>query len=690
VKGPQEFVAEATEILDALGRDLLSLDQHRGEDLPPDVLNSVFRSAHTLKGLAGLFGEERIAQLAHRTEDVLDRLRLGRAELTNPLLDALIEGVDAFQALLAESAAARKTDDLTERAAALADRLQRLGAEKAAPAPSDPLDQVGLDPAVRAVLTEYEEHRLRENVKKGVPLYKARAEYGLEDFDERLTALNAVLKERGEVLSTLPSQQPGKDTGIAFDLLVASREAPAALEAQAAKLGATLSGIEVAAPGGPRPQPAPASPPPQETKQEREKREAREVEERIEGSLRSLAQTVRVDIRRLDTLMNTVGELLLLKTNLQRLADSALAGGAHAISRMWGQQLQRETRALERKLDDLQEGLLGARMVPLGQVFDKLTRLVRRIAREAGKEIDFRADGGEVELDKLIVEELSDPLMHIIRNAIDHGIEPPAGRAAAAKPRRGKVALLASSRGNQVAIGVTDDGAGIDDKRVLEVAMQRGLVTPREARDLSPREIHNLIFLPGFSTARSVSELSGRGVGLDVVKTNISNLSGLIDVTSSAHEGTTFTITLPVTLAIIRALVVSVSGRTYAVPLNSVLEIVSVLPSELRTVERREMILVRGHTIPFARLSRIFGHGERPLPRLFAVVVGLAHHRVALAVDELVGQQDIVIKPLGPRLSHVRGFAGATDLGNRQTVLVLDVGALVEECVNPDRRADFL
>jgi two-component system, chemotaxis family, sensor kinase CheA len=687
VKGPQEFVAEATEILDALGRDLLSLDQRRGEEVSPDVLNSVFRSAHTLKGLAGLFGEERIAQLAHRTEDVLDRLRLGRAELTDPLLDALIEGVDAFQALLAESASAKKTDGLTERAAALADRLERLGAEKAGASPSDPLDRIALDPAVRGVLTEYEEHRLRENVRKGVPLYKARAEYALDDFDQRLTALSAVLKEQGEVLSTLPSQQPGQATAIAFDLLVASREDPVALEAQAARLGAMLSGIEVLGSGNARTQ---AQAPAPEGKQEKERREAREVEDRIEGSLRSLAQTVRVDIRRLDTLMNTVGELLLFKTNLQRLAESALAGGAHAISKMWGQQLQRETRALERKLDDLQEGLLGARMVPLGQVFNKLTRLVRRIAREAGKEIDFRADGGEVELDKLIVEELSDPLMHIIRNAIDHGIEPPAARAAAGKPRRGKVSLQASSRGNQVAIAVTDDGAGIDDKRVLEVAMQRGLVTPREARDLSPREIHNLIFLPGFSTARSVSELSGRGVGLDVVKTNISTLSGLIDVTSSAREGTTFTITLPVTLAIIRALVVSVSGRTYAVPLNSVLEIVSVLPSELRTVERREMTLVRGHTIPFARLSRIFGHGERTLPRLFAVVVGLAHHRVALAVDELVGQQDIVIKPLGPRLSHVRGFAGATDLGNRQTVLVIDVGALVEECVNPDRRADFL
>jgi len=353
---------------------------------------------------------------------------------------------------------------------------------------------------------------------------------------------------------------------------------------------------------------------------------------------------------------------------------------------MWGQELGRETRQLERKLDALQQGLLEARMVPVGQVFDRLARLVRRIAREAGKEIDFVISGGEVELDKLIVEELSDPLMHIIRNAIDHGAESPEVREAAGKPRRARVSLRAEQKGNHVVIEVSDDGSGIDELGVREAALRKGLITEAQAREMSRRELLNLIFLPGFSTARTVSELSGRGVGLDVVKNNIGNLSGIIDVWSERGQGTSFHLTLPVTLAIIRALVVGVSGRTYAVPLNSVLEILSVKPSEIRTVERREVLDVRGQTLPLMRLARLFNHPERQNDRHFVVVAGLAQERLGIAVDELQGQQDIVVKSLGGRLQGVRGISGAADLANRRTVLVLDVGALLEEGMSVERR----
>jgi two-component system chemotaxis sensor kinase CheA len=345
---------------------------------------------------------------------------------------------------------------------------------------------------------------------------------------------------------------------------------------------------------------------------------------------------------------------------------------------------------LERKLDELQKGILDVRMVPLGQVFDKLARLVRRIAREAGKEIDFSIAGGDVELDKLIVEELSDPLMHIIRNAIDHGIERPERREEGGKVRRGKVALRAHTQGAHVVIEIRDDGAGIDPERVKEVAVERGLITASQADELGARELLNLIFLPGFSTARSVSELSGRGVGLDVVKTNIAHLSGIIDLETEVGQGTALTLTLPVTLAIIRALVVSVSDRLYAVPLNSVLEILSVRDDEIRTVERREVVTLRGRTLPLLRLARLFDLPEKPLTRHFVVVVGLAQQRLGIVLDDLAGQQDIVAKPLGGRLRNVRGISGATDLGNRRTVLVLDVGALVEEVLAPERRVEVL
>lgn len=765
-KALAEFIAEGTEILEALGKDLLVLDQQRGTDPDPDLINGIFRAAHSLKGLAALFGQERISKLAHQAEDLLDRLRLGKLALDDKALDALIEALDVLQALLAEASREESSAGLSERVVELGSRLANMGLESAA-IEEDPLDRLELDPQVRAVFTEYEEHRLRENVRRGVALYRVRAAFDLSDFDTGLAELNARLKPLGEVVSTLPSSEPGGLSGIAFDLIFgakvpqeelsaklqgtpaqlfplksrpaasATRAAPASAPvAQAVRTPAPVE-IQLEAPAAPKrkrkpkaPKAAAGTPPesaaepvfpsdespglravetslPPELLQEALAFQTESPRSELAGppvrtltedpvargprtdneSARSLTQTVRVDISRLDALMNTVGELLLIKANLQRMAETARQQeGVVSHSKMWGQELSRETRQLERKLDALQQGLLEARMVPVGQVFDRLARLVRRIAREAGKEIDFVIGGGDVELDKLIVEELSDPLMHIIRNAIDHGAESPEARQSAGKSRRARVSLRAEQKGNHVVIEVSDDGAGIDELGVREAALRKGLITEAQSREMSRRELLNLIFLPGFSTARSVSELSGRGVGLDVVKNNIGNLSGIIDVWSERGQGTAFHITLPVTLAIIRALVVGVSGRTYAVPLNSVLEILSVKPSEIRTVERREVLDVRGTTLPLMRLARVFNHPERQNDRHFVVVAGLAQERLGIAVDELQGQQDIVVKSLGGRLQGVRGISGAADLANRRTVLVLDVGALLEEGMSLERR----
>jgi two-component system chemotaxis sensor kinase CheA len=732
-KALSEFVAEATEILDTLSRDLLSLDERRGLEVDPELVNGIFRAAHSLKGLSGLFGQDRIARLAHGMEDLLDRLRLGKLVLDDSSLDMLVESLDVLQALLVDASRGEASAPQSARVEGLIERFTHLG-EPSAPGEEDPLDRLELEAQVRAVFTEYEEHRLRENVRKGVALWRVRADFDLSDFDKGLVELNSRLKPVGEIISTLPSAQPSSASGIAFDLIFGSKVTGAELATTLEGTPAQLSQLGVRPPGrGSSPRAAPAAPeprastsrrpaskkakaarpPPPPEPEEPEEPEAPEAPKGPKGpkgskvaltpppiidegpkgpkvdfdtSLRSLTQTVRVDIHRLDGLMNTVGELLLIKANLQRMTESARQEGAPVLSKAWVQELARETRQLERKLDALQSGLLEARMVPVGQVFDKLARLVRRIAREAGKEIDFISSGGDVELDKLIVEELSDPLMHIIRNALDHGVETPEMRVAAGKSRRAIVSLRAEQKGNHVVIEVSDDGAGIDEQRVREVAVSKGLITEAQAAEMSRRELLNLIFLPGFSTARNVSELSGRGVGLDVVKNNISNLSGLIDVWSERGRGTAFQLTLPLTLAIIRALVVGVSGRTYAVPLNSVLEILSVQPRDIRTVERREVLDLRGQTLPFVRLARLFGLPEQNTGRHFVVVVGLAQERMGIAVDELFGQQDIVTKPLGGRLQAVRGISGATDLGNRRTVLVLDVAELLEEGMNPERR----
>jgi two-component system, chemotaxis family, sensor kinase CheA len=276
------------------------------------------------------------------------------------------------------------------------------------------------------------------------------------------------------------------------------------------------------------------------------------------------------------------------------------------------------------------------------------------------------------------VEELSDPMMHLLRNALDHGVESAAARVSQGKKERATIGLKAVQRGHHVVIEVSDDGNGMDETRIRQVAIERELVTAEQTEEMDRRELLNLVFLPGFSTRQNVSELSGRGVGLDVVKTNLARLSGLIDITSRRGKGTTFTLTLPPTLAILRALMVQVSDHTYAVPLNSVLEVVELKNHALATIERREVFELRGQTLPFIRLSRLFSLKALERPSIFVVVVGIAQQRVGLAVDLLLGQQDIVTKPLKGRLAHVKGFSGATELADRRAVLVLDIAQLVD------------
>jgi two-component system chemotaxis sensor kinase CheA len=705
-KALAEFVSEAQEIIDTLGREMLHLDAARhGAEPDPQILNGVFRGAHTLKGLSSLAGVERMARLAHALEDLLDDLRMGRRPLDAATVDLLLEAPEVFGRVIAEEAAGGPVTTAGP-AEDLAARLR--GAARAPPEPPPGPAGYALGPEVLGVLTEYEEHRLRSSLAKGLPLYRVRAAFPIETFDQGLGALQAALKPLGEVISTLPAPGDADGSGIAFDLLFASPQALSEIAAAAGSAvrveevarkgaaGAPEASVPAPAPAGPAPgvappaagpgtaappaAPVPGAPAGPPAADPAPGLAALPPPETPDATLRSASHAVRVDIRKLDVLMNAVGELLLIKSTLLRLSERLRAGER---SETVGRELSRESRALERRLHELQGGILEVRMVPLSGAFDKLQRMVRKLARETGKEIDFRVAGGDVELDKLIVEELADPLMHLLRNAVDHGIEPPAEREREGKPRAGKLELRAAQRGNHVEIVVEDDGRGVDEERVGQVAVARGLVPPEQVRNLTRRELLNLIFLPGFSTARQVTAISGRGVGMDVVKNNIAALSGMIELRSDRGHGTRFEITLPVTLAIVRALVVDAAGRPYAMPLNAVLEIVQAAPGDIRTIETREVLTLRGATLPLVRLSWFLGllpeatarRAERP----FVVVVGLAQERLGIAVDDLLGQQDVVVKPLGRSLAGLRGIAGATDLGGRRTVLVLDVGAVLEE-----------
>jgi two-component system chemotaxis sensor kinase CheA len=709
-----EFLSEAQEIIEAFNRDLLVLDdaQRSGRE-NPEVLNDAFRSLHSLKGLSSLFGVEYMTRLSHQLEDLLDSLRLGKVPLSQGALDLLFEAVELLQRAIAAVKSAEAGEAGDEGLASAIDeylaRVQRL-AQPGAPVGGDPLATFALDPAVLSVLTEYEEHRLRENVRAGRTLYRVHAAFDLLNIDTGLGDLKSRLRPVGEVVTYLPSTESGDDQKIELDVVLGSVSAIGAIREALAGMAAEVfvvpradpaptatpeasptpppfdraeAAAAVAALGGALTAATPSAPPSSTLHLQPEDDPAHRGEDERQSSLKSISQTVRVDIRKLDHLMNVVGELALARAGIVQVLEALRPLREHA-ELVRG--LHRECRTLERKLGELQTGILEVRMVQLGQVFDKLNRVVRKISRESGKDIRFDISGAETELDKLIVEELSDPLMHVIRNCIDHGIEQPTERVRLGKPETGVIRLAAFQKGNHVVIEIEDDGAGIDERRLVAAAVSRGAIDPMVAAELSRREILNLIFLPGVSTRETATELSGRGVGMDVVKTNIGRLSGIIDIESVPGRGTKFTVTLPITLAIIAALIVRSGDQVFAIPLNSVLESLVLEADELRTIERREVIDLRGNTLPLARLDRLFRLKRPPTEatKQYVVVVGLAQHRLGLVVDELTGQQDIVIKSLGRSLSTISGIAGATELGGQQTVLVLDVAALVEEALGGD------
>ncbi|HJV64364.1 MAG TPA: chemotaxis protein CheA [Geomonas sp.] len=670
-KAVKDFLAEAEEILDQLSLDLVALsDCADGGECSPDLINSVFRAAHSLKGLAGMFGFSDIAELGHHLENLLDALRLGKVELDQGVVSALFESTELLSILVrnAGEASAEQID--------LSDAMQRINdclnnkpkAEK-----DSPLSRLNIPERVLSSMTEYEEHRLLENVKKGRSIYSIRVSLLLASFDSELMELTEQLKQVGEVISTLPSASGGLDAGIDFEILFGSEltveeltplidrehlsitrfgaEKAAAKPAAAAEFELPVSAASAEEEG-----PLPASP---------------------EGSVsaKSMSRTVRVDIGKLDLLMNIVGELVLSHSMIAEVAAKMRRDGMLVPA----QELNKAAKGLEKKLSELQKGVMEIRMIPVGQLFEKMTRIIRKISREQGKKVELKLFGAETELDKLIIEDISDPVMHIVRNAIDHGIETPEERRAAGKDEKGTITLSSFQKGNHVVIQIDDDGSGIDLARVRQKAVERGVIS--SPFDVSDKEALEFIFLPGFSTSETISEISGRGVGMDVVRTNIAALSGMIDLDSLPGRGTRVTITLPITLAIIKALIITTAGRTYALPITSVLESIIVERSEIRTVERKEVIQLREATLPLLRLSEFFqlNGGGTPPDTFYVVVVGVAEKRLGLVVDDLLGQQDIVIKSIGETFAGFKGISGAADLGDQRTILVLDVGSVIGE-----------
>ncbi|AKF08569.1 chemotaxis protein CheA [Sandaracinus amylolyticus] len=693
----EEFLAESQEIIESLSRDLLLLDHGQKEGKPdPDLVNSVFRGVHTLKGIAGMFGHVALSELAHELEDLLDQLRLGKIPLSQEALDVMFEGVEVLQRLL--GAARRNADPASEVDLATFRRsLQMLMGLQSQPPRLDALGGYDLDPGVLTVLTEYEEHRLRSNVEQSVPLYRLRVRFSLSSIDSDLEELKQRVKPWAEIITYLPSMEGGSDDAIDLEVLMASRTPVAELRDAIGGPDVTIEPVTRRDPGRTVPPPAPTTREGDDDAAAMKEPGAAVVrppsvvpaKDANLGAdalaVRTVAKTVRVDIEKLDHLMNLVGELGIVKSAVGRIVERLRQ---RADMRPLASELHRIHRAFERQLAGMQEGILDVRMVPLGQTFDRLGRAVRQVAREHGKDVRLVVTGAETEIDKLIVEELTDPLLHIIRNAVDHGIERAEARLAIGKPETGTLALNAYQKGSHVVIEIEDDGAGIDPARILSHAVSRGLLTAETGQDMSAEELRQLIFLPGFSTAAEVTDLSGRGVGMDVVKTNIGRLGGVIDVHSQVGIGTKFTLTLPITLAILSALVLRVRAQTFAIPLNVVQEALFLDETAVRLVEDHEVITLRGQSLPIVRLASLFGiAGEPTGARSFVVVTALGNRRLGLVVDALEGQQDIITKPLGKSLHNVRGFSGATDLGDQRVVLVLDAPSILEEVLaSGDRR----
>ena len=647
--GIRDSLAQVEEILEKLAGDLAALVLVSGEgNVPSPLINAVFRDAHSLKGVAGMLGYTEVSGLAHGLENLLEQLRLGKSPLDAVSLEILEASLDHLSLLVRLSCRGDALPDsslILKRIAACCARTISLPTFL----PPVPL----LPERVAAALNEFEKHRLAESIRRGARLFLLHASFLLESFDKEIENLMDGLKSRGEVISTIPTPGFERDDAIDFDILVAADEAPGALPS-----GITCEEIPVAA--------APAHPcagepvisPLSTSSPDRMRSE------------RSGSGTVRVDIRALDELIALVGELVAGQRSLGNEVAQAIVVAPALVKR---------AERLGKKLRELQQGVMEIRMVPLRTLYDKLTRIVRRISLDEGRNLELELHGGETRIDKQIIDDLFDPLMHLVRNAVDHGIEGAAERRSAGKSETGRIIVTAGQKGNRVVIQVADDGRGINLAKVRRRAAALGLL--QQPDTMPDPEALELIFEPGFSTSDVISELSGRGVGMDVVKNAITALSGELSVESESGYGSRIIISLPLTLAIVKTLIIEVGGASYGVPVSAIQEMVAVTPEEFVSLEGNPWLSLREMTIPLVRLDHFFDRNSAPWDDFsgYAVVTGTSSRRVGIMADGIRGEHDLVLKPLGELFSGVRGIAGALDLSDDETILLLDPMAIVDE-----------
>lgn len=634
----QDFLVESFELIEQLDQDLVELE-NRPEDL--ELLNGIFRVAHTVKGASSFLNFDVLTHLTHHMEDVLNKARHGELLITPSIMDVILESIDLMKALLHII-----RDTSADAGIDVSECVKRL-------------DKVSSGDAVEVIKTQA---HTEEVAKAAAPSKDPEPELDYENMDD-----SDIEAEIERLLKNRQSEDKAKrDAKIAAGESVVSLDSDEESEEYSEhSISSVTTPVHVAS--------AQATPTlkTQKTEDDSVKAAAPAKKEAV------VDQTIRVDVKRLDHLMNLIGELVLAKNRLIKINDDV---EERYEGEEFLEELNQVVSIVSLVTTDLQIAVMKTRMLPIGKVFNKFPRMIRDLSRELNKKIELEIYGEDTELDKSIVEEIGDPLVHIIRNSCDHGIEIPSIRLEQGKPEMGTIKLKAYNEGNQIVIQIDDDGKGLDVEMLKSKSLEKGLITEKEAEQMSEKEAFALIFKPGFSTAASVTNVSGRGVGMDVVKTNIEKVKGIIDIESELGVGTSMKLKIPLTLAIIQALLVGVQEEHYAIPLASVLETVRISKDEIYTVEGRSVMRLRHDVLSLVHIGDIF-EVERILDsneHAYVVVLGLGTNKLGLIVDTLVGQEEIVIKSLGDFLQDIQGVAGATIRGDGGVTLIVDVLALMD------------
>ena len=684
------FLEESREHLQSLNDGLLALENDPEE---VSVVNDIFRNAHTIKGMSATMGFTKIAELTHDMENVFDLLRKEQMKVNPDIMDTLFKTIDSLEQMIESVGAGGPEDvvDITSFASKLSALASGKSISEAEPAPAPAAEAAPAAPAAGSSIeySDTDKDVILEAANGGMHAYhiKVTLAAGCVLKSARTYMVMNSLDQVGEVVKSVPpaedleqekfdqsfdvvvvtdsEMKPIEDTLLSISEVdtvemtdaveeIKQLEAPAAAAAPAEAAAPAASNVPATT--APTVPVAKSAAPPA-------KKPAADAK-KLKGG-----QSVRVDIEKLDTLLNLMGELVINKVRLEQI------GITHRLT-----ELTETLEQMDRVTTDLQTVVMKVRMVPVGQVFNRFPRMVRDLAKELNKELNLTVEGEETELDRTVIDEIGDPIMHLLRNSLDHGLEHPDEREAKGKPRIGEVGLIARHEGNNVVIMVTDDGKGIDADVIRRKAVEKGMISQEEADSLDDADAVRLIFLPGFSTAEQITDVSGRGVGMDVVRSKIETLGGHVDVETKIDEGSVFKIKLPLTLAIIQALLVKVQEEMYAIPLGSIDSTINITQEDIKTVRNKEVIVLRGQIIPIIRLGDVLNVprvNEKDNDDIFVVVVHIGERKAGIVVDNLIGQQEIVIKTLGKLLAGLKVISGATVLGDGRVAMILDVSALM-------------